>query len=36
MSRRRAFDVTIAGATALALTFLLLPLVAIFLRVPLA
>ena len=29
------FDLAIAGATALALTFLLLPLVAIFLRVPL-
>ena len=35
MRRRRLFDLAIAGATALALTFLLLPLVAIFLRVPL-
>ncbi|MCE3287481.1 MAG: molybdate transporter, inner rane subunit [Gaiellaceae bacterium] len=35
MRRRRLFDVAIAGATAVALTFLLLPLVAIFLRVPL-
>ena len=33
--RRRLFPVVLAGATALALTFLLLPLVAIFLRVPL-
>ncbi|HYI74150.1 MAG TPA: molybdate ABC transporter permease subunit [Gaiellaceae bacterium] len=33
--RRRFFPVVLAGATALALTFLLLPLVAIFLRVPL-
>ena len=35
MRRRRLFDLAIAGATVLALTFLLLPLVAIFLRVPL-
>jgi molybdate transport system permease protein len=34
-ARRRLFDVALLGATALALTFLLLPLVAIFLRVPL-
>ena len=33
--RRRVFPVVLVGATALALTFLLLPLVAIFLRVPL-
>lgn len=33
--RRRLFPVVLVGATALALTFLLLPLVAIFLRVPL-
>jgi len=33
--RRRLFDLGLAGATVLALTFLLLPLVAIFLRVPL-
>ena len=32
---RRLFDVALVAATALALTFLLLPLVAIFLRVPL-
>lgn len=34
-SRRRLFDAALVGATVLALTFLLLPLVAIFLRVPL-
>ena len=34
-SRPRLFEATLFGATALALTFLLLPLVAIFLRVPL-
>jgi molybdate transport system permease protein len=33
--RRRLFDLALGGATVLALTFLLLPLVAIFLRVPL-
>ena len=33
--RRRLFDAVLSAATALALTFLLLPLVAIFLRVPL-
>ena len=35
MTRRRLFDAALVGATALALAFLLLPLVAIFLRVPL-
>jgi molybdate transport system permease protein len=33
--KRRLFDLVLGGATVLALTFLLLPLVAIFLRVPL-
>jgi hypothetical protein len=33
--RRRLFDAVLLGATVLALTCLLLPLVAIFLRVPL-
>jgi molybdate transport system permease protein len=35
VTRRRLFDAALVGATVLALAFLLLPLVAIFLRVPL-